>query len=86
MTKGRMTAARQSFGRKPRTPFADLAAALAQRSNDTGAGASTPRAFAFPAHIETDEWGFDTVTGGAAFDVGEDRLVRRPPGRPRKAR
>ena len=59
--------------------FTELAAALAQRSDDTGAGASAPRAFVFPDLVETDEWGFDTTTGDAAFDVGGDSLVHRFP-------
>jgi len=42
--------------------------------------------FAFPSHVELDEFGFDTATGGAAFESEEDRLIPRPSGRPPKVR
>ena len=80
--------------RKPRKPkpgtFAELAASLVERSEQrSGQKAATTTArplSSFPDHVELDEFGFDTTTGCAAFDVGEDRLVRRPPGRPPKPR
>lgn len=71
---------------KPRKPPRAVRTLTCESGAGITNGASLAAAFTFPPHADLDEFGFDTTTGGAAFDIGEDSLVRRPPGRPSKPR